>query len=66
MRWCSRVTRAATSPNLTQVARRPQLIQRAAELAAIDVERRQAVTGEMRIVLITGDQGLGKTRLVEL
>lgn len=65
MRWCFSLMRAAISPNLTLAMMRPQLIDRAAELAAIVVERRRAMTGEMRIVLITGDQGLGKTRLVE-
>jgi predicted ATPase len=51
--------------NLTRAAARPGLIGRGTELAAIEAQRRRAIAGELRVLLITGDPGLGKTRLVE-
>ncbi len=43
----------------------PVLVGRAAELAALDVALRRAEAGAPAIVLIGGDAGLGKSRLVE-
>jgi DNA-binding CsgD family transcriptional regulator/tetratricopeptide (TPR) repeat protein len=42
----------------------PILIGRAAELAALDVAMSRAEEGQPSVVLVTGDAGLGKTRLV--
>ena len=43
----------------------PILVGRASELAALDAALRRAETGTPTIVLIGGDAGLGKTRLVD-
>jgi DNA-binding CsgD family transcriptional regulator/tetratricopeptide (TPR) repeat protein len=43
----------------------PVLVGRAAELAALDVALRRAEAGTPTIILIGGDAGLGKSRLVE-
>src|SRR6476661_8837941 len=42
----------------------PRLVGRAGELAALDDALRRATDGEPGFVLIGGDAGLGKTRLV--
>ncbi|HEX5015362.1 MAG TPA: AAA family ATPase [Candidatus Limnocylindrales bacterium] len=42
----------------------PQLVGRATELASLENAFRRAVDGEPAVVLIGGDAGLGKTRLV--
>ncbi|HET9522081.1 MAG TPA: AAA family ATPase [Candidatus Limnocylindrales bacterium] len=42
----------------------PILVGRATELAVLDVALRRAVAGEASVVLIGGDAGLGKSRLI--
>jgi len=46
------------------VVRRLPLIGRDVELAALDAEFVRASAGELRLVLVTGEPGIGKTRLV--
>ena len=46
-------------------ARRGPLVGRQAELAALGTALREAVRGRGSVVLVTGDPGLGKTRLVQ-
>ena len=41
----------------------PRFVGRKAELAALDAELAAAVAGDARVVLLTGDVGLGKSRL---
>jgi DNA-binding SARP family transcriptional activator len=55
----------AEAPPLTRKnARGPApFVGREAELAALDEEQARAARGEARVVLISGDLGLGKTRL---
>ncbi|MGH3098217.1 MAG: helix-turn-helix transcriptional regulator [Streptosporangiales bacterium] len=43
----------------------PTLVGRAAELAVLDDALRAATAGESRVVLLGGEAGVGKTRLVE-
>ena len=52
-----------TEPSLSQHEPRTPFVGRAAELAVLDDELARANAGSARIVLITGDMGLGKTRL---
>src|SRR5690349_17154574 len=40
-----------------------RLVGRAAELAGLEHERRLAITGEFRVVLLLADPGIGKTQL---
>jgi len=47
------------------VAERGKLVGRAGELAALEAELQRAATGEFRCVLLSGDPGVGKTRLGE-
>jgi DNA-binding CsgD family transcriptional regulator/tetratricopeptide (TPR) repeat protein len=42
----------------------PYLVGRASELAALEAALRRAIDGEPAVVLVGGDAGLGKTRLV--
>jgi DNA-binding SARP family transcriptional activator len=46
-------------------ARRGPLVGRSAELAALGTALREAVRGRGSVVLVTGEPGLGKTRLVQ-
>ncbi len=56
--------RAPAPPPPPEVAKPPQpFVGRRAELAALTDELQQAASGRMRIVLITGELGLGKSRL---
>ncbi|MBO0683389.1 MAG: AAA family ATPase [Candidatus Dormibacteraeota bacterium] len=57
--------RFATTPDSTRAARRATLVGRAVELAAIEEQRRRAAAGELRVLLIAADPGMGKTHLVE-
>jgi len=41
----------------------PRLVGRGSEIGRLDAEYRRAVSGETRVVVLTGDPGLGKTRL---
>jgi hypothetical protein len=50
--------------NLTGIPRRPSLIGRDAELAALDEQVALVRTGAFRVVLVTGEPGIGKSRLV--
>jgi DNA-binding CsgD family transcriptional regulator/Holliday junction resolvasome RuvABC ATP-dependent DNA helicase subunit len=47
------------------LAERGRLVGRAGELAVLDAELQRAGTGEFRCVLLSGDPGVGKTRLAE-
>ncbi|HEV8626073.1 MAG TPA: AAA family ATPase [Acidimicrobiia bacterium] len=47
------------------MAERGKLVGRAGELAALESELEQAATGAFRCVLLSGDPGVGKTRLAE-
>ena len=53
----------ASGPTPVKVPRRPNLVGRSAELAALEAELDRASTGEFRIVLLLADAGMGKTRL---
>jgi len=57
--------RSKATSNLTPAAARPGFVGRGGELAAIVAQRRRSIAGEIRVLLVTGDPGLGKTRLVE-
>src|SRR5262249_34743581 len=50
--------------NLTGIPCRPFLVGRDAELAALDNQVALARTGAFRVVLVTGEPGIGKSRLV--
>jgi DNA-binding CsgD family transcriptional regulator len=50
--------------NLTGILRRPLLVGRDAELAALDEQAALVRTGAFRVVLVTGEPGIGKSRLV--
>jgi len=50
--------------NLTGIPHRPSLIGRDAELAALDEHVALVRTGAFRVVLVTGEPGIGKSRLV--
>jgi DNA-binding CsgD family transcriptional regulator/tetratricopeptide (TPR) repeat protein len=50
--------------HLTGIPRRPPLVGRDAELAALDEQVALARTGAFRVVLVTGEPGIGKSRLV--
>jgi predicted ATPase len=50
--------------NLTDIPRRPSLVGRNAELAALDKQVALVRTGAFRVVLVTGEPGIGKSRLV--
>jgi DNA-binding CsgD family transcriptional regulator len=50
--------------NLTGIPRRPSLVGRDAELAALDEQMALARAGALRVVLVTGEPGIGKSRLV--
>ena len=50
--------------NLTGIPRRPSLVGRDAELAALDEQVALVRTGAFRVVLVTGEPGIGKSRLV--
>src|SRR5215467_4699660 len=49
---------------LTGIPRRPSLVGRDAELAALDEQVALARAGAFRVVLVTGEPGIGKSRLV--
>jgi hypothetical protein len=49
--------------NVTGVPRRPFLVGRDAELAALDEQVALVRTGAFRVVLVTGEPGIGKSRL---
>jgi DNA-binding CsgD family transcriptional regulator len=51
--------------NLTGIPRRPFLVGRDAELAALDEQVALVRTGAFRVVLVTGEPGIGKSRLVD-
>ena len=50
--------------NSIGIPRRPSLVGRDAELAALDEQVALAHTGAFRVVLVTGEPGVGKSRLV--
>src|SRR5215471_17982044 len=50
--------------DLTGIPRRPFLVGRDAELAALDEQVALVRTGAFRVVLVTGEPGIGKSRLV--
>ena len=50
--------------HLTGIPRRPSLVGRDAELAALDEQVALARGGAFRVVLVTGEPGIGKSRLV--
>lgn len=50
--------------DLTGIPRRPFLVGRDAELAALDKQVALVRTGAFRVVLVTGEPGIGKSRLV--
>jgi len=54
-----------TSLRLSGPRRRGPLVGRPAELAALGTALREAVRGRGSVVLVTGEPGLGKTRLVQ-
>src|SRR5215472_15072075 len=49
---------------MTGIPRRPSLVGREAELAALDEQVALARAGAFRVVLVTGEPGIGKSRLV--
>src|SRR5499427_3118365 len=49
---------------MTGIPRRPPLVGRDAELAALDEQVALVRTGAFRVVLVTGEPGIGKSRLV--
>src|SRR5215467_13743238 len=49
---------------LTGIPRRPSLVGRDAELTALDEQVALARAGAFRVVLVTGEPGIGKSRLV--
>ena len=51
--------------NLTGIPRRPFLVGRDAELAALDEQVALVRTGAFRVVLVTGEPGIGKSRLAD-
>src|SRR5512142_3430159 len=55
----------ATGPRPAGPRRRGPLVGRQAELAALGTAMREAVCGRGTVVLVTGEPGLGKTRLVQ-
>jgi DNA-binding SARP family transcriptional activator/tetratricopeptide (TPR) repeat protein len=55
----------ATGPRPASPRRRGPLVGRQAELAALGNALREAVCGRGLVVLVTGEPGLGKTRLVQ-
>src|SRR6516162_6387912 len=50
---------------MTGIPRRPSLVGRDAELAALDEQVALARGGAFRVVLVTGEPGIGKSRLVD-
>jgi DNA-binding CsgD family transcriptional regulator/tetratricopeptide (TPR) repeat protein len=50
--------------NLTGVPRRPSLVGRDSEVAVLDEQVALARAGAFRVVLVTGEPGIGKSRLV--
>jgi DNA-binding CsgD family transcriptional regulator len=50
--------------NLTGIQLRPSLVGRDAEVAALDEQVALARAGAFRVVLVTGEPGIGKSRLV--
>jgi DNA-binding CsgD family transcriptional regulator/tetratricopeptide (TPR) repeat protein len=50
--------------NVTGIALRPSFVGRDAELAALDDQVALVSTGAFRVVLVTGEPGIGKSRLV--
>jgi DNA-binding CsgD family transcriptional regulator/tetratricopeptide (TPR) repeat protein len=50
--------------NLTGIRLRPSLVGRDAEVAALDEQVALVRTGAFRVVLVTGEPGIGKSRLV--
>ena len=57
-------SRAATRPRPAGLPRRGPLVGRQAELAALGTALREAVRGRGSVVVVTGEPGLGKTRLM--
>ena len=53
-----------TLPPLTGIASRPSLVGRDAEAAVLDEQAALARAGAFRVVLVTGEPGIGKSRLV--
>src|ERR1700746_210058 len=49
---------------MTGIPSRPSLVGRDAELAALDEQVALVRTGAFRVVLVTGEPGIGKSRLV--
>ncbi len=57
-------SRSTARPRPAGLPRRGPLVGRQAELAALGTALREAVRGRGSVVIVTGDPGLGKTRLV--
>jgi adenylate cyclase len=57
-------SRSATRPRPAGLPRRGPLVGRQAELTALGTALREAVRGRGSVVVLTGEPGLGKTRLV--
>jgi DNA-binding CsgD family transcriptional regulator len=53
-----------TRPSLIGIPLRPALVGRDAEIAALDEQMTLARAGAFRVVLVTGEPGVGKSRLV--
>jgi len=53
-----------TRRDLSGIPLRPSLVGRDAEIAALDEQLALARTGAFRVVLVTGEPGIGKSRLV--
>jgi DNA-binding CsgD family transcriptional regulator/tetratricopeptide (TPR) repeat protein len=53
-----------TRHNLIGIPLRPSLVGRDAEITALDEQAALARTGAFRVVLVTGEPGIGKSRLV--
>ena len=51
--------------NWSGIPRRPSLVGRGAEIAALDEQLALARTGAFRVVLVTGEPGIGKSHLVD-
>lgn len=60
--WSSNVSSLA--PGLVEDPGDPPFVGRASELASLRDEARRAAAGETRVVLLTGEAGVGKTRLL--
>lgn len=62
----SRSTPASEFPDVGQASERDRpLLERADELAVLTESARQAMAGRGRVILVSGEAGIGKSRLVE-